>query len=96
MSLPKAVGSSDVWQRTAKTLIDAAKEREWTAIIGEPGTGKTALARAVSEHVAADQEVAVINSYPDCMGSLVEEVWQALEDGRDVLVREWTSFPPRC
>ena len=45
--LPGLVGSAPLWARASHDVEQAFRNREWLAVAGEPGSGKTALLRAV-------------------------------------------------
>jgi transcriptional regulator of acetoin/glycerol metabolism len=48
-SLPAAVGASALWTKCRQAVDRAFRTREWLVLEGEPGTGKTTLARAVHQ-----------------------------------------------
>lgn len=93
IALPKAPGNSDTWQRAASALRHAATQREWTAAVGEPGTGKSSLIRAVIEHIAPDQNLRVVSLTPDRLGSFVDELADALDNARAVLIPRIDQLP---
>lgn len=93
ISLPHAPGRSDVWQRTAATLRHAATQREWTAVVGEPGAGKSSLIRAVSERVAPEQTPRVVDWHPEHPDAVVDDLAEALDDARTVLVPHVERLP---
>lgn len=45
--LPGLVGAAPLWSRASHDVEQAVRVGEWLAVAGEPGTGKTALLRAV-------------------------------------------------
>jgi transcriptional regulator of acetoin/glycerol metabolism len=45
--LPGVVGSGPLWQRASHQITELGRGRQWTALEGEAGVGKLALARAV-------------------------------------------------
>ncbi len=47
MPLPGLVGNAPLWSRASHDVEQAFRAREWLAVAGESGTGKTALLRAV-------------------------------------------------
>lgn len=93
IALPRAPGSSDVWQRAASALRHAAIHREWTAAVGEPGVGKNSLIRAVNEHIALDQNLRIIGSHPDGPGALIDDLADALDQARTVLIPHVDQLP---
>ncbi|ESZ99876.1 Fis family transcriptional regulator [Frankia sp. B2] len=49
LPLPGIVGSGTLWTRACREVDAAAQAGEWVILRGEPGVGKTALARAVCQ-----------------------------------------------
>lgn len=94
--LPQAVGSSDVWQRAIRAVRGAARDREWAALIGEPGVGKATLVRAVSNHVTPEESLRIVSWYPDCLGSIGEELRAAIESGRNIFIPHIDELPPEA
>lgn len=93
LALSKAVGSSDLWQRTLQTVAGAARTGEWAALIGEAGVGKSSAARAVVEHLSPQRRLRTIGWFPDGLGSVVDELREALDAGHDVLVPHVNLLP---
>ena len=48
-ALPAAVGTSALWTKCRQAVDRAFRTREWLVLEGEPGTGKTTVARAVHQ-----------------------------------------------
>ncbi len=48
-ALPAAVGSGALWAKCRQAVDRSFRTREWLVLEGEPGTGKTTLARAVHQ-----------------------------------------------
>ena len=48
-ALPAAVGCGPLWAKCRQSVDRAFRIREWLVLEGEPGTGKTTLARAVHQ-----------------------------------------------
>ena len=48
-SLPAAVGSGALWTKCRQAVDRTFRTREWLVLEGEPGSGKTTLARAVHQ-----------------------------------------------
>ncbi|MFC4950397.1 sigma-54-dependent Fis family transcriptional regulator [Pseudonocardia sp. GCM10023141] len=48
-ALPAAVGSSVLWAKCCQAVDRHFRSREWLVLEGEPGTGKTTLARATHQ-----------------------------------------------
>jgi transcriptional regulator of acetoin/glycerol metabolism len=48
-SLPAAVGSGALWTKCRQAVDRTFRTREWLVLEGEPGAGKTTLARAVHQ-----------------------------------------------
>lgn len=91
--IPRAPGHSDVWQRAALTLRHAAGSREWTAVSGEPGVGKTSLLRAVHEDVAPDQVFRVIDWESTGSGSVLDDLAESLDHARGVVIPHVDRLP---
>lgn len=93
ISLPQATGSSEAWQRVVQTLCTDARARDWTALYGEPGVGKTALVRAVGNHVAPHRTQRILTCSEDSGESLVDELAQSVESAGIVLIRRIDQLP---
>lgn len=48
-ALPEVYGTSAEWTRSVRAMRTACREGDWVVLEGEPGVGKTALARAVHD-----------------------------------------------
>lgn len=79
LTLPHAVGRSELWQRLLQVLCDVAREREWTILGGEPGVGKTALVRAVTQHLNPERRLRMVTCAQDSGDELVTAVAEGLE-----------------
>jgi transcriptional regulator of acetoin/glycerol metabolism len=95
--LPGVVGSGALWQRACHLLNELAREREWTFVEGETGTGKLAVVQAVHNLLFPARPWTVL----DLAGRAAPQDWlpelrQALRTTRATLVlRHLDRLPPR-
>lgn len=93
LSLPRAVGKSEQWQRVIQTLCVDARARDWSALYGEPGVGKAAAVRAVATHVAPGRTLRVVSCRTDSGDQFLEDLSQGLESATVVLLRSVHLLP---
>ena len=93
-SLPAAVGSAALWTKCRQAVDRTFRTREWLVLEGEPGTGKTTLARAVHQSRTPAAHLRLFDATehgPRWMADLVEEL--ATGDGTLVLTHV-DQLPP--
>ena len=76
-ALPAAVGSGALWAKCRQAVDRSFRAHEWLVLEGEPGTGKTTLARAVhqSRTPAAHLRVFDANDHsPRWIADLIDEL----------------------
>jgi sigma-54 dependent transcriptional regulator, acetoin dehydrogenase operon transcriptional activator AcoR len=76
-ALPAAVGSGALWAKCRQAVDRSFRAHEWLVLEGEPGTGKTTLARAVhqSRSPAAHLRVFDANDHsPRWIADLIDEL----------------------
>ncbi len=62
MPLPGLAGRSPVWLEARQAAVAACQQGAWLLLVGEPGVGKLALARAVHHHFLAAERVHVLDA----------------------------------
>ena len=75
--LPAAVGSGALWTKCHQAVDRAFRTREWLVLEGEPGTGKTTLARAVHQSRTPTAHLRVFDAAepgPRWIAELIEEL----------------------
>lgn len=92
LSLPRAVGTSERWQRVLQLVCDVARDREWTILGGEPGVGKTALVQAVTQHLNPERRLRVVTCAEDSGDDLITAVADGLESA-SLLIRRVDLLP---
>ena len=79
VTLPGLVGSSPAWTRCVRSVDTWYRRHEWVALEGEPGVGKTALARAVHQRQHPTGRVVVLDAGdPGEIEAWLDEVAEAL------------------
>jgi sigma-54 dependent transcriptional regulator, acetoin dehydrogenase operon transcriptional activator AcoR len=66
-SLPGLAGQSPAWVRACQEVDGHCRTRSWLLLVGEPGVGKMALARAAQRRSFPDVPIAVVDA-ADCPG----------------------------
>ncbi len=59
--IPHLAGTSSSWRHAAQQVDRSCREREWLVLNGEPGSGRSALARAVAQHLRPERTVRVLS-----------------------------------
>ena len=75
-SLPGIAGSGGTWRQCCRELDSHYQNGNWVLLVGEPGSGKAALAQAVPRHHYPDRYVRVF----DCGQAGSAEGWSNLEE----------------
>jgi transcriptional regulator of acetoin/glycerol metabolism len=65
VTLPGLAGRSPAWARVCQEVDSHCRRRSWLLLVGEPGVGKVALARAVQRRSFPDVPLAVMDA-ADC------------------------------
>jgi transcriptional regulator of acetoin/glycerol metabolism len=76
-SLPAAVGSGALWTKCHQAVDRTFRTREWLVLEGEPGTGKTTLARAVHQSRTPAAHLRVFDAVdhgPRWIADLIDEL----------------------
>jgi transcriptional regulator of acetoin/glycerol metabolism len=84
-SLPTAVGSSTAWKKCGQAVDRHFQAREWLILEGEPGVGKTTLARATHQNRTPAGHLRVLDA-DDYGPQWIGEVSGELEHGGGTLV----------
>lgn len=71
-ALPTAVGSGALWTKCAQTVDRHFRTKEWVVLQGEPGSGRTTLARATHHLHSPAGHVRVLDSADFCPRWLAE------------------------
>jgi transcriptional regulator of acetoin/glycerol metabolism len=72
-----AVGSTPLWTKCVQDVDRHFRAREWVVLAGEPGTGKTTLARSCHQSRAATSHMRVLDAAaygPRWIGDVVDEL----------------------
>jgi transcriptional regulator of acetoin/glycerol metabolism len=90
--LPTAVGSSTAWKKCAHAVDRHFQSREWLVLEGEPGVGKTTLARATHQNRTPAGHLRVLDAAgygPQWIGEVAGE----LEDGGTLVLAHVDRLP---
>src|SRR6266545_6791710 len=97
-SLPGLAGRSSAWARVCQEVDSQCRRRSWLLLVGEPGAGKVALARAAHRRSFPEAPLSVIDA-DDCQEDAVDS-WlaevrtQLLEAGGSVVLRHLDRLSP--
>lgn len=86
--LRSVAGTSATWTRTVEEMIDACTRNEWLVADGEPGAGRSALVRAVHDHVRNGKILVSVDAAASSAQSVLEQVVTAVDEGSDLLLRQ--------
>ena len=84
-ALPAAVGSGLLWTKCCQAIDRHFHSREWTVLQGEPGTGKTTIARATHQLRTPAAHLRILDA-DDYGSGWVADVAEELETGCGTLV----------
>ncbi|WP_344423893.1 sigma-54-dependent Fis family transcriptional regulator [Pseudonocardia ailaonensis] len=84
-ALPAAVGSGALWTKCAQTVDRHFRLNEWPLLEGEPGSGRTTLARATHQMHSPAGHVRVLDA-ANCGPRWIAEVADELHTGGGTLV----------
>jgi transcriptional regulator of acetoin/glycerol metabolism len=94
--LPGIVGTSPIWKRTCRAVLDGHRRGEWLVLEGETGVGKLALLRGVHQLRNPSGQFSVIDASGDPeIENWLDEVSEKLADGEGtVILRRVHLLPP--
>ncbi|MDN5932985.1 MAG: sigma-54-dependent Fis family transcriptional regulator [Pseudonocardia sp.] len=84
-ALPAAVGSGPLWAKCCQAVDRHFRAREWLVLEGEPGTGKTTVARATHQGRTPAAHLRVLDA-DDHGPKWIADVTEELETGGGTLV----------
>ncbi|MGU3582004.1 sigma-54-dependent Fis family transcriptional regulator [Rhodococcus sp. C26F] len=85
--LRSVVGTSATWTRAVEEVFDACARTEWIVVDGEPGSGRSALVRAVHEYARIGRLLVSVDASTVSVDELLERIAAAVDEGADLLVR---------
>ncbi len=94
--LPAAVGSGPLWAKCRQAVDRAFRTREWLVLEGEPGTGKTTLARAVHQSRTPAAHLRVLDAAeygPRWVADVIDEL---ATGGGTLLLTHVDTLPPEA
>jgi sigma-54 dependent transcriptional regulator, acetoin dehydrogenase operon transcriptional activator AcoR len=95
-ALPAAVGSGPLWAKCRQAVDRAFRTREWLVLEGEPGTGKTTLARAVHQSRTPAAHLRVLDAAeygPRWVADVIDEL---ATGGGTLLLTHVDTLPPEA
>ena len=99
-SLPGLAGRSSAWARVCQEVDSHCRRRSWLLLVGEPGVGKVALARAAHRRSYQEAPLEVIDA-ADCREDTADAWLEAVrerlrETGTTVVLRHLELLGPRA
>jgi transcriptional regulator of acetoin/glycerol metabolism len=91
-SLPTAVGSSTAWKKCGQAVDRHFQAREWLLLAGEPGVGKTTLARATHQNRTPAGHLRVLDA-DDYGPQWISEVAGELEHAGTLVIAHLDRLP---
>jgi sigma-54 dependent transcriptional regulator, acetoin dehydrogenase operon transcriptional activator AcoR len=94
--LPAAVGSGPLWAKCRQAVDRAFRTPEWLVLEGEPGTGKTTLARAVHQSRTPAAHLRVLDAAeygPRWVADVIDEL---ATGGGTLLLTHVDTLPPEA
>jgi transcriptional regulator of acetoin/glycerol metabolism len=95
-ALPAAVGCGPLWAKCRQSVDRAFRIREWLVLEGEPGTGKTTLARAVHQSRTPAAHLRVLDAAeygPRWVADVIDEL---ATGGGTLLLTHVDTLPPEA
>lgn len=95
-ALPAAVGSGPLWAKCRQAVDRAFRTPEWLVLEGEPGTGKTTLARAVHQSRTPAAHLRVLDAAeygPRWVADVIDEL---ATGGGTLLLTHVDTLPPEA
>lgn len=95
-ALPAAVGSGPLWTKCRQAVDRAFRTPEWLVLEGEPGTGKTTLARAVHQSRTPAAHLRVLDAVeygPRWVADVIDEL---ATGGGTLLLTHVDTLPPEA
>lgn len=95
-ALPAAVGSGPLWAKCRQAVDRSFRIREWLVLEGEPGTGKTTLARAVHQSRTPAAHLRVLDAAeygPRWVADVIDEL---ATGGGTLLLTHVDTLPPEA
>jgi transcriptional regulator of acetoin/glycerol metabolism len=93
-SLPTAVGSGALWTKCRRAVDRTFRTREWLVLEGEPGTGKTTLARAVHQSRTPTAHLRVFDALDQGPRWIAELIDELATGGGTLVLTHLDRLPP--
>ncbi|SNS44906.1 sigma-54-dependent Fis family transcriptional regulator [Rhodococcoides kyotonense] len=92
-ALPGIVGDSSSWRHSCQQIAQCAKQQEWVAVSGEPGSGRFSILKA-----SAIQHISTKTVFFSAIGLMEADTMRSLEyeleqDGFSVIIRDVDELP---
>jgi transcriptional regulator of acetoin/glycerol metabolism len=95
-SLPAAVGSGPLWTKCRQAVDRAFGIREWLVLEGEPGTGKSTLARAVHQSRTPAAHLRIFDSAEYSTRWLADLIDELETGGGTLVLAHLDRLPPEA